>query len=221
MINQSAVAHVFTTEQEQRLYTIALWLSVLTIAYNILEGLVSVVFAIQDETLSLFGFGVDSFIEVISGIGIAHMILRIRKSAHTKRDVFEINALKITGYSFYGLVAGLAVMIVHSVITHSVPTTTVPAAIIAVISIISMWLLIQFKLNVGNKLQSEPIIADAHCTRVCLMMSVVLLCASVLYEFVHIPYIDIAGTLGIMYYAWREGKECFDKAQNKTCSCSC
>ncbi|MBL7974301.1 MAG: hypothetical protein JNJ85_05285, partial [Candidatus Kapabacteria bacterium] len=104
MINQSAVAHVFTTEQEQRLYTIALWLSVLTIAYNILEGLVSVVFAIQDETLSLFGFGVDSFIEVISGIGIAHMILRIRKNAHTKRDVFEINALKITGYSFYGLV---------------------------------------------------------------------------------------------------------------------
>ena len=62
------------------------WLAGFTIAYNLLEGLVSVYFGAQDEALTLFGFGVDSFIEVnrqrfpkatfevrdISADGIAH-----------------------------------------------------------------------------------------------------------------------------------------------------
>ncbi len=49
-------------------------LSLFTIFYNIVEGIVSIVMGYEDETLSLFGFGADSFIEVISGIGIAVMI---------------------------------------------------------------------------------------------------------------------------------------------------
>ncbi len=55
-------------------------LSLITIFYNIAEGLISVYFGAGDETLALLGFGVDSFVEVISGIGIAHMILRMKYS---------------------------------------------------------------------------------------------------------------------------------------------
>ena len=39
-------------------------LALITIFYNLLEGVVSVYFDIQDNTTTLFGFGVDSFIEV-------------------------------------------------------------------------------------------------------------------------------------------------------------
>lgn len=60
-------------------YKEALWLAVFTILYNVIEGLVSIWFGVKDETLTLLGFGVDSFIEVMSGIGIAMMILRIRQ----------------------------------------------------------------------------------------------------------------------------------------------
>ena len=56
-------------------------LAFITIFYNILEGLVSVFFRLEDETIALFGFGLDSFVEVISGVGIWHMIRRIRNSA--------------------------------------------------------------------------------------------------------------------------------------------
>ena len=52
----------------------AKWLAIFTIVYNIIEGLVSIAYGISDETLALFGFGVDSFVEVISGIGILHMV---------------------------------------------------------------------------------------------------------------------------------------------------
>src|SRR5574341_1108632 len=55
---------------QSRYYQYALWLAIFTILYNLLEGLVSVYFGAQDEALTLFGFGVDSFIEVMSGIGI-------------------------------------------------------------------------------------------------------------------------------------------------------
>ena len=71
------------------LYTIAFRLSVFTIVYNIAEGLVAVIFGYNDESLTLFGFGIDSFIEVISGIGIAHMVLRIQQDPKSDRDKFE------------------------------------------------------------------------------------------------------------------------------------
>ena len=44
----------------------------------------------DDETLSLFGFGADSFIEVISGIGIAVMKMRIRQNPDIPKGGFEM-----------------------------------------------------------------------------------------------------------------------------------
>ena len=66
------------TTAPNRYWRQAMWLAVFTIGYNLAEGLVSIYFGIQDEALTLFGFGVDSFIEVMSGIGILAMVLRIR-----------------------------------------------------------------------------------------------------------------------------------------------
>jgi len=76
-------------------------LAVFTIAYNFVEGLVSIWFGIGDETLALFGFGVDSFVEVISGIGILQMVIRIRNNPESAISKFERSALRITGFSFY------------------------------------------------------------------------------------------------------------------------
>jgi hypothetical protein len=53
---------------KEKLIGIAYILAIVTIAYNVVEGLVSVFFGISDETLALLGFGVDSFVEVLSGI---------------------------------------------------------------------------------------------------------------------------------------------------------
>ena len=64
------------TDPNRKYWQYALWLAIITIFYNILEGLVSIYFGAEDETLTLFGFGVDSFIEVLSGVGILAMVLR-------------------------------------------------------------------------------------------------------------------------------------------------
>ena len=72
-----------------RLWGMATRLALFTIAYNLIEGLVSIWFGAKDEALTLFGFGIDSFIEVLSGVGILIMILRIRHNPDASRTRFE------------------------------------------------------------------------------------------------------------------------------------
>jgi len=206
--------------ERKRLYKIALWLAIITIVYNVLEGLVSIYYGISDEALSLLGFGVDSLVEVISGAGILHLVIKLRKTGDESRDVFERRALIITGSAFMLLTAGLVIGSVFNIIGNTAPSTTIPGVIISALSILTMYFLMKYKLVIGRKLNSDAIIADAYCTRTCFYLSIILLLSSVLYDFFKISYIDVAGSLGIAYFAFREGLESFQKAKGKkTCSC--
>ncbi|NDV14506.1 hypothetical protein GO009_00585 [Muricauda sp. TY007] len=208
-------------EKQDKLYRIALALALFTIFYNIAEGVISTYLGFEDESLALFGFGADSFIEVISGLGIAHMVLRIQRNPDSNRDNFERTALRITGVAFYLLVVGLVVSSIYNIWTGHKPLTTFWGVIISAISILVMWILVWWKRKVGRQLNSAPILADANCTLVCVYMSIILLVSSGIYEIFKIPYIDSLGTLGLAYFAFSEGKECFEKARsNKHCGCT-
>ncbi len=202
-------------DQQLKLYDRAYLLSLFTILYNVLEGVVSIVLGYEDQTLTLFGFGIDSFIEVVSGIGIAVMIIRIRLNPETSINRFEITALKITGAAFYLLSAGLLLGIVFNIINHHKPETTIWGIIISLISIIVMTWLLLSKRKVGDQLNSEAILSDAGCTKICIYMSIVLLVSSLIYELTGFIYADSIGTLGLIYFSVSEGKEAFEKATNK------
>ena len=204
---------------EERLYGKAYLLSLFTIFYNIIEGIVSMVLGYADETLSLFGFGADSFIEVISGIGIAIMIMRIRQNPNSHKSKFEITALKITGTAFYFLAAGLITGIVLNLIKQHKPETTLWGIIISLVSIAVMFWLMNAKKSIGKKLKSEPIIADANCTKVCVYMSLVLLVSSLVYELTGFAYADAIGAAGLTYFSISEGREAFEKAKGKEDAC--
>ena len=204
---------------KQELFKDAFNLSLFTIFYNIIEGIVSMVLGYEDETLTLFGFGVDSFIEVISGIGIAIMVIRIRQNPESSKSNFEINALKVTGTSFYLLSAGLVAGIILNLIHHHKPETTFWGVIISMVSILVMVWLMNAKKNVGKKLNSDPIIADSNCTKVCVYMSIVLLASSLIYQFTGFVYADVIGAVGLIYFSISEGKETFEKAKDIECDC--
>lgn len=208
-------------EKQHQLYRTAFGLALFTIFYNVAEGIISTYLGFEDESLALFGFGTDSFIEVISGLGIAHMILRIRKNPESNRDHFERTALRITGTAFYLLVIGLVATSLYNIWIGHRPLTTFWGVVISLISILIMWILVWWKREVGNQLHSAPILADANCTLVCVYMSIILLISSGIYELFSIPYIDSLGTLGLAYFAFKEGKECFEKASSdKQCCCT-
>lgn len=207
-------------EDNTRLLKWAFSLSLITIIYNLIEGGISTFFGAEDETLALLGFGIDSFVEVISGLGITHMIWRMKRSPVSSRDSFESTALKVTGTAFYLLTLGLVVGAGLNIYARAEPQTTKVGIIIAAISIATMYFLYKAKLKVGMRLNSAPIISDAHCTKTCFYLSFILLGSGVIYEIFKVPYIDAIGSLGIAWYAFKEGREAFDKARSKNMTCT-
>ena len=199
----------------------AMLLSYITILYNVAEGIVSVAFGSSDDTLALFGFGVDSFVEVISGLGIAHMLFRMRKGGVEQRDGFERTALRVTGTSFYLLAAGLVVGTIVAVAAGHTPESTVPGIVISVLSLMTMWWLMRAKLEVGRALRSDAIIADANCTKTCFYLSAVLLFSSGMFALTGFGWFDQLGSLGIAWFAFSEGRESFEKARSDALACSC
>jgi divalent metal cation (Fe/Co/Zn/Cd) transporter len=101
------------------------------------------------------------------------------------------------------------------------PETTMVGIIISIISIVTMYALLHYKLKVGRALNSDAIIADANCTKTCFYLSFILLASSLSYEVFKIGYLDIAGSLGIAYFAYKEGKESIVKSKSEKLSCSC
>jgi divalent metal cation (Fe/Co/Zn/Cd) transporter len=207
------------TRVKLKQYKRASLLAQITIFYNLIEGMVSVFFGAADETLSLLGFGIDSFVEVLSGIGIWIMVRRMLHNPDANPDPFEKKALQITGTAFYILGVGLFVTAGVNLYQGHRPETTFWGIVIAVISIFTMWALIHFKTKVGRELGSEAILEDANCTKACLYLSFVLLLASVGFELTGIGGIDSVGAILIAVFAFREGRESFEKAHGTACHC--
>ena len=171
--------------------------------------------------MSLFGFGLDSFVEVVSGIGIWHMMRRIRGNGGENPDQFEKTALRITGAAFYVLTAGLTVVSIADLCRGHKPENIFWGIVVSIVSIASMWALMRAKVRVGKELDSQAILADAACTRACLQLSVVLLAASAGYKFTGIGGLDSIGALVIGVLCFREGKEAFEKARAGSFAYNC
>ena len=204
-------------KKKPHLINLALYLSIFTIAYNIIEGLISIYIGYNDETLALLGFGVDSFVEVFSGFGILNLSLLMK--FNKKIDFSEKMALKITGFSFYFLTLGLLITSSINILNSHEPVTTKWGIIISLISFSIMWYLIKRKKYVGNELNSAAIIADAKCNIVCMQLSLVLLFSSLFNHYLNIGYFDSIGALVIAYFSFKEGKEAFFKSNNDGSCC--
>ena len=92
--------------------------------------------------------------------------------------------------------------------------------IVAAISIVSMQLLIHYKVKAGKGLNSPAILADAACTRACLYLSIILLIASAGYYLTGIDWLDSVGAAGIAWLSLKEGREAFQKARGLACCCA-
>jgi divalent metal cation (Fe/Co/Zn/Cd) transporter len=205
----------------QRDYKNALYLSLFTILANLVEGTFSTILGQRDGTLALFGFGLDSFIEVISAVGITVMILRIAREPESPLSKFEVSALKVTGISFYLLTAGLVITAILNLVTGAKPETAISGLIISLISLSVMIFLYRAKMGVGGRLNSDPIIADANCTKTCIYMSLVLLGSSLIYTLTGFGFIDTIGAVGLAWFSFTEGRESFEKASRRMYDSCC
>lgn len=223
MESSSFTGNSLSKQTTHRLLWTGLFLSAMTIGYNVIEGLVSLFFGSQDETLALMGFGVDSFVEVLSALGVLHLLMRMRKNGAeaTSRVSWERNALRITGVAFYFLVVGLIIASILQIYLQRPPESTVSGMIITGISMAGMGFLIYGKIKVGRSLNSPAILADANCSKSCLYLSAAVFASGLLYTLTGLLYADTAGALAVAIFAFREGRESLQKAGQEDIGCGC
>lgn len=109
--------------------------------------------------------------------------------------------------------------VITNLITHHKPETTFWGIVISLISIAVMTWLMNTKKKTGKLLKSNPVIADANCSKICVYMSLVLLVSSLIFEFTGFAYADVIGAAGLIYFSVSEGKEAFEKAKGNECGC--
>jgi len=144
-----------------------------TVVWNGVEGLIAGVAGIVAGSISLVGFGMDSFIEVISG---ATLLWRMSVDADVEsRERNEKLSLRIVGICFVALAVYIAYESVSDLIGKTSPEHSIPGIVLACVSLIVMPILSRAKTKAGNTLGSAAMKADARQTDFCVYLSTILL----------------------------------------------
>ncbi len=149
----------------------ALSLSYFTVGYNISEGVVSILAGLLAGSIALVGFGLDSFIESLSG---SVMIWRLRKHgkiSEEEEEKVERKAVRLIAYTFFILGAYVLYKSIEKLYVHDIPDPSLLGIIIALISIIVMPILFYLKYRTGKSIGSISLIADSKETLACVFLS--------------------------------------------------
>jgi divalent metal cation (Fe/Co/Zn/Cd) transporter len=144
-----------------------------TIAWNCLEGLVGVMAGAVAGSISLVGFGIDSFIEVTSGAAVLwRMSADGEECARERRERI---ALRAVGACFLALAAYIVYQAAGNLRAGSAAGESLAGILLACASLLVMPLLARAKHRVGAGLQSGAMHADAKQTEFCVYLSAILL----------------------------------------------
>jgi divalent metal cation (Fe/Co/Zn/Cd) transporter len=183
-----------------------------TIGWNTLEGLVAVVAGTLAGSISLLGFGIDSFIEVTSG---TVLLWRMSVDADAlKRKRNEMFSLRIVGVCFLALAIYVGYESVSDLVSRKAPEHSIPGIVLACVSLVVMPVLSRAKKKVATGLGSSAMHADAKQTDFCVYLSVILLIGLLLNAMLGWYWADpLAGLIMVPIIA----KEGFDGIRARAC----
>ncbi len=187
-----------------------------TIAWNTLEGPVAIVAGTFAGSISLIGFGLDSFIEVTSG-----SVLLWRMSVDVdagRRERNESRALRIVGGCFLSLAAYIAYESAADLWSKQASEHSVPGIILACVSLFVRPVLSRAKRRVGRALGSTAMHADAKQAEFCMYLSAILLAGLLLNVLFGLWWADPAAALIMVPIIAKEGIEGLQgKASDNCC----
>src|SRR6266849_2546746 len=186
-----------------------------TIAWNTVEGIVAVIAGAMAGSISLMGFGMDSFIEVLSG---SVLLWRISVDADTEqRHRNEKRALRIVGLCFLALAIYIAYESANDLLRHRAPEHSVPGIVLACASLVVMPLLSRAKHKVAAHLDSSAMHADAQQTQFCTYLSAILLGGLVMNTVFGLSWTDPVAALIMVPLIAREGIEALKGQACRNC----
>jgi divalent metal cation (Fe/Co/Zn/Cd) transporter len=144
-----------------------------TVAWNLLEGCISVIAGVMAGSVALVGFGVDSWIETSSGAVLLWRLHAEQRGGHPA--ALEKKAVRLVGISFLLLAAYVTWEGSASLLNREAPERSLVGIAIAALSLIVMPLLARAKRRTAKSLSSAALQADSRQTSICAYLSVILL----------------------------------------------
>jgi Cation efflux family len=187
-----------------------------TIVWNSLEGLIAIGSGIVAGSISLVGFGIDSFIEVTSG-----SVLLWRMSVDSdvlRREENERRAQRIVGVCFVLLAAYIAYDSISDLWSKRASERSIAGIILACVSLVIMPILSRAKRKVGRVLGSAAMHADAKQTEFCTYLSAILLVGLLLNAFLGLWWADPLAALIMVPIIAKEG---IDGLRGRACADCC
>lgn len=172
-----------------------------TISYNVIEGIVAVSAGAAASSAALIGFGLDSFIEVLSAVAVAWQFTR------TDPERWEKPTVRAIGIAFFALAAYVTVDAILALVGVEPVAHSPVGIVIAVASLVVMPGLAWFQFRTGRELGSKSVQADAKQLLLCLYLSGTVLIGLLLNSLFGWWWADSVAALVVAALAVREGIE--------------
>ncbi len=188
-------------------------LALTSVTYNVLEAAVAITAGAAAGSVALVGFGLDSTVEVASGLII------VWQFSHRLPEEREQRALRMLAVSFFALAGYVGVQSIRALFGVSDPDPSRVGIALAAVSLVVMPALSWAQRRTGRQLGSRAVVADGTQTLLCTYLSAVLLVGLVLNATLGWSWADPVAGLVIAVVAAREGLEawrgeaCCDPAQ--------
>jgi divalent metal cation (Fe/Co/Zn/Cd) transporter len=190
-----------TAEDRRRYGRRAQLLAGASVAYNVVEAVIAVTAGLIAGSVALVGFGLDSIVEVSSGLII------LWQFRHPLPESREKTALRLMAFSFFGLAVYVAFESVRSLVTGHQPDSSTVGIALAATSLIVMPFLSWAQRRTGRALGSNAVVADSTQTLLCTYLSAVLLVGLVLNATLGWSWADPVAGLVIAAVAVKEGRD--------------
>jgi divalent metal cation (Fe/Co/Zn/Cd) transporter len=195
------VVPALSPAQRRRLGRRAQLLAGVSVTYNLIEAVVAVTAGAVAGSIALVGFGLDSLVEMSSGLVI------LWQFRHPVPESRERLALRLIGVSFFALAAYVIVESVRNLFSSGEPAPSPVGIALAMLSLVVMPVLSWAQRRTGRALNSGSVVADSKQTLLCTYLSAVLLVGLLLNALVGWSWADPVAGLVIAAVAVWEGVE--------------
>ncbi len=197
------------TESRSTVVNHALRLEFLTIAWNVLEGLIAIGAALGAGSVALLGFGIDSFVESASGGILTWRLIAERSNHFTEREIAKLDekAKRLVAVTLFLLAAYIAFDAGTTLWWREAPEPSLVGIALTSVSFGVMWWLARAKKRAAVALQSRALAADSVQTTACWWLSLIVLGGIGLNALFGWWWADPLAALGMTVFLVREGRE--------------
>ncbi len=199
------VGDVASAADRPRLVRRSARLNVVTLAYNVVEAVVSVGAGLVAGSIALVGFGIDSGIELAASTAA----LRRLHLDHDpeRRERSERRTLRLIGALFLLLGAYVTIDSALALWRRDAPERSPVGVIILALSVVVMPVLARAKRRVARALGSGALVAESKQTSLCAWLSAIVLAGVGLNALLGWWWADPAAALAMVPIIAREGVE--------------